>query len=45
MEGALKTFLEEGMWEVGFEECIGVHKVKEKERSRQETNSCENMKA
>ena len=35
-------FLKEGMWEVGLEECIGVHKAKQTKHSRQRTSPCKN---
>lgn len=30
-EGSSEGFLEEGMWEFGFEKCIGDHKAKQTE--------------
>lgn len=32
-------FLKEGLWEVGLEECIGVHKAEQTKHSRQRTTS------
>lgn len=32
-EWSSEGFLEEGMWEFGFEKCIGVHKAKQTDRA------------